>query len=114
MKIVHDKEIKIDICEKYFFDNRLLAIYEIAIASNVLYRLGNPICKERVAIIIDGYLEESLKQILEKYISETMNQRTMIRYNCITQNVSVKIINKDTEYVEYLVGSTFTLSVPLL
>ena len=102
MKIVHDKEIKIDICEKYFFDNRLLAIYEIAIASNVLYRLGNPICKERVAIIIDGYLEESLKQILEKYISETMNQRTMIRYNCITQNVSVKIINKDTEYVEYL------------
>lgn len=109
MKIFHDVELLFDITECNFLDNRILAIYEVAIASNVLCRLGNPICVQRIMIEIKGFLEIPLKQRLERYLSETMNHRTSIRYNCVTKNIPVIIIC-NTDYTQYLQNTEDTES----
>lgn len=91
MYIFHDKTYKIQIPDIDFCDNKMQAIYEVAIATNVLYKLGNPITSNTVSISIKGYLDLDLKEKMEKYLSKTMNIRTMIRYNCLLKNVLVKI-----------------------
>ena len=100
MRIFHDREIVVDINIDAFWDNRLLAVYEIALASNIICKLGNPIIKENISVVIEGYLETPIKQSFESYLSDTMNQRTIIRYNCLTQCINVKIIG-NSEYIRF-------------
>lgn len=98
MKIIHDKTIDIKINNEFFFDSTIYGIYQVSVASNLLYKLGNPINTENVIIEIDGYVNQSLRSKLEDFLSNTMNYRTMIRYNCITKAISVKIINNNSTF----------------
>ena len=104
MEILHDKKWVLKSNLPYYFDNRIMALYEIAVASNVLYRLGNPIIKKNIIIKIDGYIDVNTKNLLENYLSETINYRTSIRYNCLTKSVKVVIICKN-DYVKSSMNS---------
>lgn len=100
MNIIHDKNIQIQISKNKFFDNRIQAIHEISIASNILCNLGNPLVCEKVIVKIDGFLESKIKGLLEKYLSNAMKYRTMVRYNCLLYNVPVEIIGNN-RYIAY-------------
>ena len=92
MIIFHDEQIHYEIKERDFFDNRLRGLFEIAVAANLLYKLGNPICCEEISIVIDGFVEQTLICSIEDYLAKTIQSRTSIRHNCTTPIVPVRII----------------------
>lgn len=92
MIICHDEQIHCQINDNDFFDNRLLGVFEIAVASNILYKLGNPIINFEIRIIINGFLESSLISELEDFLEKSICFRTSVRFNCITPIVPVHIV----------------------
>ena len=93
MTIFHDQEIHFEIEKTDFYDNRMQGLFEIAVATNILYRLGNPVSCEEVLIEVDGFIDLSLAKLLEDYLTKTVQSRTIIRHNCVVPKAKFRIVS---------------------